>query len=85
MSSDGLVWTDAPDPKHVYPPIAECIRAGHSTNGVNCAYGFCGRCSGHVDNGHQGHYWKFCQVTKSLREFHFCCPDACEMEVKADA
>lgn len=83
MSVDGpsVVIAGAPTgPKHVYPPIAECIAAGHSTNGVVCIYGFCGRCGGHVDNGHQGHYWKFCQVTKLLREFHFCCPDACQLE-----
>ncbi len=26
----------------------------------------------------------FCAVTRTLREFHFCCPDNCALEVSPD-
>lgn len=54
----------------------------------------CARCNKHTGNNHQGHYWKFCNVLadkareKGLdpwkngmaEDFHFCCPDDCELE-----
>ena len=43
----------------------------------------CGHCGHHTGNSHQGHYWSWCSVTRSLRGFHFCCPDdefGCELE-----
>lgn len=50
----------------------------------HCRCMICGRCGHHTGNGHQGHYWKYCKVTKTMREFHFCCPDDCELEAKSD-
>lgn len=40
----------------------------------------CGRCGHHTGNSHQGHYWSFCAVTRTQREFHFCCPGNCQLE-----
>lgn len=40
----------------------------------------CARCDKATGNNSQGHYWKWCKVTRDYREFHFCCPDACELE-----
>lgn len=49
---------------------------------VSCRCIVCGRCERHTGNSHQGHFWKWCRVTKDMREFHFCCPDNCELEEK---
>lgn len=49
-----------------------------------CRHLTCGRCGQHTDNNTQGHYWSWCKITKSVREFHFCCPGDCELEVKTD-
>lgn len=43
----------------------------------------CGRCGHHTGNNTQGHYWGRCNVTGTLRGFHFCCPDDCELEAAA--
>jgi hypothetical protein len=40
----------------------------------------CGRCGKHTGNSSQGHYWKWCMVTGTMRTFHFCCPGDCELE-----
>ena len=47
-----------------------------------CTCVVCARCGHHTGNGHQGHYWGFCQVTRTVRESHFCCPgpDGCSLE-----
>lgn len=37
----------------------------------------CGRCGGCT--GYQGHHWSHCKVTGTVREFHMCCPDDCEL------
>jgi hypothetical protein len=42
----------------------------------------CGQCNQYTGNSNQGHYWKYCQVTRRMETFHFCCPDACD---RADA
>lgn len=47
-----------------------------------CRHLTCGRCGQHTNNNTQGHYWKWCHVTKSMRTHHFCCPDDCELEAK---
>lgn len=52
----------------------------------------CGRCNQHTGNNHQGHYWGFCKVyaarglewEKCIRDFHFCCPEDCELESESD-
>ena len=51
---------------------------GEYVYGCRCIV--CGRCQRHTGNSHQGHYWKYCTVTKDLRDFHFCCPEDCELE-----
>lgn len=51
--------------------------------GWMCRCLVCGRCGHHTGNTSQGHYWRFCSVTKSMRDFHFCCPDDCSLEVAA--
>lgn len=56
-----------------------------------CRCVVCGRCGKHTGNSHQGHYWAICQawlkqgkgLSGSKREFHFCCPDNCELEAVA--
>ena len=45
-----------------------------------CRCMVCGRCGRHTGNSNQGHYWAFCKVTKTMRDFHFCCTDDCELE-----
>ena len=46
----------------------------------SCRHLTCGRCGQHTNNNTQGHYWAYCRVTKTCREFHFCCPDDCQLE-----
>ena len=46
----------------------------------SCRCLVCGRCNRHTGNSTQGHYWAYCKATRSLRDFHFCCPDDCELE-----
>lgn len=45
-----------------------------------CRCGICGRCGRHTGNATQRHYWARCKVTKTMRDFHFCCPGNCELE-----
>jgi hypothetical protein len=47
-----------------------------------CRCVVCPRCGHHTGNSHQGHYWGYCQVTRTVREFHLCCPGDCELEAK---
>lgn len=47
-----------------------------------CRCMVCDRCGRHTGNSHQGHYWAFCQDTGHTREFHFCCPNDCELKEK---
>jgi hypothetical protein len=42
----------------------------------------CERCHHHAGDANQGHYWLWCKVTKTDREFHFCCPNDCALEAK---
>ncbi len=49
-----------------------------------CRCVVCARCDHHTGNSHQGHFWKMCKVTKSMRDFHFCCPNNCELEQNSD-
>ena len=56
-----------------------------STADGHCRCLVCSRCGHHTGEANQGHYWSFCKVTKTMREFHFCCPDeehGCELERK---
>lgn len=47
---------------------------------VICRCVVCAHCGKHTGNSNQGHYWAYCKVTKTKRDFHFCCPDNCELE-----
>jgi hypothetical protein len=40
----------------------------------------CSRCGRHTGNTTQGHWWAWCKATREMREFHFCCPDRCELD-----
>lgn len=51
---------------------------------IKCRCLICGRCKHHTGDNNQGHYWAYCNVTKTTREFHFCCPDDCELEAKGE-
>lgn len=60
------------------------VQGGHCpTGGCHSRSSHCGRCGG--CSSYQGHYFKHCSVTKTDREFHFCCPDHCELEDKDNA
>ncbi len=50
-----------------------------------CRCVVCARCGHHTGNSHQGHYWGFCHVTRTVREPHLCCPTepGCELEDRA--
>lgn len=54
---------------------------------IRCRCVVCARCGHHTGNSHQGHYWRLCKVTGTLREFHMCCPDpayGCALEAGAE-
>lgn len=71
-------------------PLAQVIARGcdHATPSVyaygdgsyHCRCMVCGRCGHHTGNTSQGHYWAFCKVTGTGRDFHFCCDNNCELE-----
>ena len=50
---------------------------------IRCRCIVCPRCHHHTGNSNQGHYWKLCKATGTVREkFHFCCLDpefGCEL------
>lgn len=64
----------------------DCEHAGYNYPGVPditiCHCMICARCNQHTGNTSQGHYWSYCKVTRTNRDFHFCCPGACELEAK---
>jgi hypothetical protein len=64
------------------PPTcnAELPASRDGRGGCRCME--CGRCGRHTGNSTQGHFWAQCRVTETLRDFHFCCPGACELEGK---
>jgi hypothetical protein len=68
---------DAPEPRPLY-----VVDNGDGSVTYGCRCIVCARCEHHTGNATQGHHWAWCQVTKSLREPHFCCPGACEYETK---
>lgn len=47
---------------------------------VHCRCLICARCGHHTGNATQGHLWRLCEVTRTVREFHQCCPGDCELE-----
>lgn len=47
-----------------------------------CHHVTCARCGEHTNNNSQGHWWSLCNVTRTWREHHFCCPGDCELEKK---
>lgn len=72
------------------PPLEQVIARGcdfpdppvyqMGEDSYSCRCTICGRCGHHTGNSNQGHYWRLCKVTKTMREFHQCCPDDCELE-----
>lgn len=65
---------DAPPPRPVY--VVDMAN-GEPVYGCRCLV--CGRYGHHTGNSNQGHYWRFCQVTGQYEQFHYCCPDACQL------
>lgn len=64
---------DAPNPSVYHNP----------RGGFVCRCIVCGRCEKHTGNTNQGHYWRFCSAKKKMADdWHFCCPDDCELEGK---
>ena len=49
-----------------------------------CRCVVCARCGHHTGNSNQGHYWSLCTITGRDEEFHFCCPNACELHPASD-
>lgn len=66
-------------------PESDCDYEGAASryfgrNGeITCRCMVCGRCGHHTGNNTQGHYWAYCKVNKDSKDFHFCCPDDCEL------
>ncbi len=64
----------------------DCEHAGYGLVGIPgllvCRCLICARCQNHTGNANQGHYWAYCKVTRTTREFHFCCDGDCELEEK---
>ena len=52
----------------------------HPDGRILCRCIVCARCGRHTGDSNQGHYWSYCKVIADTREFHFCCPDGCELE-----
>lgn len=50
---------------------------------VFCRCLICSRCKQHTGNNTQGHYWSWCQVTRTTRRHHQCCPGDCELEARS--
>ena len=72
-----MEWWKAPDWVQLSNGHKMCRRCGYA--GM-CRCFWCGRCNNVTGNSNQGHYWAYCKVTATMREFHFCCPDDCELE-----
>lgn len=47
---------------------------------MQCVSIVCARCDKCTGNNSQGHYWSYCKVKQTNRDFHFCCPGDCELE-----
>lgn len=67
------------------PPGCDAEQFGAHPSVLNgrCRCLVCARCGHHTGNANQGHYWSWCSVTRSIRSFHFCCPDTvsgCELQ-----
>lgn len=71
--------------QHDEPSPATCDYPGGAsiftdTNGkFTCRCIICSRCGHHTGNNTQGHYWGYCHHTRTVRNFHFCCPDDCAL------
>lgn len=67
----------------------ECADETHSRMDWHTLGMTCGRCNKHTGNNSQGHYWGLCKrlmrtgvkAQDAVTEFHFCCPDDCELAV----
>jgi len=75
-----MEWWKAPDWGYHYigeHKIRYCKRCNYSGS---CRCMWCVRCNQVTGNTNQGHFWAFCKVTGTMRDFHFCCPDNCQLE-----
>jgi hypothetical protein len=71
----------------VAPPDCDAELFGNAPTVLDgrCRCLVCGRCGHHTGNTHQGHYWAWCKVTRTIRKHHFCCPDpafGCQLEAE---
>lgn len=57
----------------------ECDHPAASYVDGHCRCIVCSRCGRHTGNATQGHYWSYCEVSKTRRDFHLCCPGDCEL------
>jgi hypothetical protein len=78
-----MEWWKAPDWAEMdggrFGKARYCRRCGYVQN---CRCSWCGRCNKVTGNNTQGHYWAYCKVTGTNRDFHFCCPDDCQLETE---
>jgi hypothetical protein len=63
----------------VFNTESRCDHPSATRIGDRCRCIVCPRCYKHTGNAHQGHFWALCKLTKTLREFHLCCPGNCEL------
>lgn len=62
------------------PPGCDSDKPASWDGAGGCRCMKCHRCDRHTGNSTQGHYWAHCRVTGTTRDFHHCCPGACELE-----
>lgn len=67
----------APEWKHFANGQKYCARCAY-VNDCRCMW--CPRCDQTTGNNTQGHFWAYCKVTRTDREYHMCCPGQCELE-----
>lgn len=66
-------WVESP-----YNSQYKMCRNCHYVGTCRCMW--CSLCGQLTENRNKGHFWASCKVTKTDRDFHFCCPDDCQLE-----
>jgi hypothetical protein len=54
--------------------------AGNGEAIYECNCVVCNHCGHHTGNNTQGHWWSWCKATKTLEDFHYCCPGNCQLD-----